>query len=252
MRRHGSPEKRDRSLLQREIEQQPDTFATLLEVGHQSVIQAAKAIRQFNPEWVVIAARGTSDNAARYAQYLLGAHNQLGVGLTVPSLFTLYEKPPRLDRALTIGISQSGQSPDIVSVITEARRQGGATLAAASESTIAIHAGQEHSVAATKTYSNQLMAIAMLSAALLDGRERWEELRRVPAFVDSALGLNGELEVSAPFVDASKLLILGRDYNYSTAFEIALKIKETSYALAEAKGLDPDAPRGLSKVTLTH
>jgi glucosamine--fructose-6-phosphate aminotransferase (isomerizing) len=90
----GSPGNRQPSQLQREIEEQPDALATLLEVGHQSVIQAANAIRQFNPEWVVIAARGTSDNAARYAHYFFGAHNQLGVGLAVPSLFTLYEKPP--------------------------------------------------------------------------------------------------------------------------------------------------------------
>jgi len=239
----GSLGKRQSSQLQREIEEQPDALATLLEMGRESVIQAAKAIRRFNPEWVVIAARGTSDNAARYAQYLFGAHNQLGVGLAVPSLFTLYEKPPRLDRALTIGISQSGQSPDIVSVIAEARRQGGATLcitndpesplAAASQSTVAIQAGEERSIAATKTYSNQLMAIAMLSAALLDEEERWEELQQVPVAVGSALGMNRGLEVSAPFVNASKFLILGRGYNYATAFEIALKIKETSYVLAE-------------------
>ena len=239
----GSPPKRQPSQLRREIEQQPDALATLLAVGRQAVEEAAEAIRRFNPEFVVIAARGTSDNAARYAQYLFGAHNRLAVGLAVPSLFTLYGSPPRLDRALTIGISQSGQSPDIVSVVAEAGRQGGATLcitndpesplAAASQSTIAINAGEERSIAATKTYSNQLMAIAMLSTALLNDEERWRELRQVPVAVSEALRMNMGLEVSAPFVDASRFLILGRGYNYATAFEIALKIKETSYVLAE-------------------
>ena len=238
-----SHQKARASQLQREIEEQPEALATLLQQGRDAVEDAAVAIRKFDPEWVVIAARGTSDNAARYAQYLLGAHNQLGVGLAVPSLFTLYQRPPRLGRALTIGISQSGQSPDIVSVIEEARRQGGATLcitndrtsplASASEACIAIAAGEERSVAATKTYTNQLLAVAMLSTALAQDEEGWTELERIPAAVGEALRMNRDLDIPPPFVEAPKFLILGRGYNYSTAFEIALKIKETSYVFAE-------------------
>lgn len=231
------------SQFEREINEQPEMLATLLRDGRGATHDAADLIRSFNPEWAVIAARGTSDNAARYAQYLFGAHNQLGVGLAIPSLFTLYKKPPRLERALTIGISQSGQSPDVVSVVEEARRQGGVTLsitndetsplAAASECVIPIAAGEELSVAATKTYTSELLALAMLSAALSSDDKRWDELEQLSNSVRQALRMNAEANVVSSFAEASNFVILGRGYNYSTAFEIALKIKETSYVLAE-------------------
>ena len=166
----------DKSHFQREIEEQPVVFERLLSEGRKSVDEAAAAIRSFSPEWVLIAARGSSDNAARYGQYLLGAHNRLGVGLAVPSLLTLYGAAPKMDRALVIGISQSGQSPDIVGVLEEGRRQGALTLALtndpssplarASSVTIPLLAGEEKAVAATKTYTAELFALAMLSAAL--------------------------------------------------------------------------------------
>jgi glucosamine--fructose-6-phosphate aminotransferase (isomerizing) len=182
---------------------------------------AAARIRAFDPEWVVIAARGTSDNAARYAQYLLGAHNGLGVALAVPSLFTLYGTPPRLGRALTIGISQSGQSPDVVSVLAEARRQGGCTLAitndaasplaAAAETSLLLSTGAEHSVAATKTYTNQLLMIAMLSAALDEDPANAAALEQIPGAVQVALaGCGGLVEAALDYTNASRFVVLGR------------------------------------------
>ena len=126
--------------------------------------------------YVVIAARGTSDNAARYAQYVFGAQNRLTVALATPSLYSIYLRPPRLDGALVIGISQSGQSPDMVSVLQEARRQGAPTVAvtnepqspltAAADHVIELHAGHERSVAATKTYTAQLAALGLLSLSM--------------------------------------------------------------------------------------
>ncbi len=116
----GAPE----SFFLREIAEQPRVFARLLEEGAAAVESAARAVRASQPTWALIAARGSSDNAARYGQYLLGARNGLGVGLAVPSLFTLYQALPRLERALVIGISQSGQSPDIVSVHRRGRSSG--------------------------------------------------------------------------------------------------------------------------------
>jgi len=232
------------SQLLQEIDEQPGALAALLAERRDQVRAAAAQIRAFDPEWVVIAARGTSDNAARYAQYLLGAHNRLGVALAVPSLFTLYGTPPRLGRALTIGISQSGQSPDVVSVLEEARRQGGATLAitndpasplaAAADTCLLLSAGTERSIAATKTYTNQLLLIAMLSAALEGDDERLAALETVPAAVDAALSAcRGLDEIALHFMNAMRFVVLGRGFNYCTAFEIALKMKETSYVLAE-------------------
>src|SRR5450432_32196 len=233
-----------RNQFEREILEQPRVLRELLNKGRGAAEEAAIAIKKFGPHWVLIAARGSSDNAARYAQYLLGAHNRLGVALAVPSLFTLYDSPPELSRALTIGISQSGQSPDIVSVLAETRAQGGATLAVTNEPssplsqtsdhTLPLLAGQEKAVAATKTYTTELFALAMLSAALEGNPERWAALERVPGWVDEVIEKNSDLTAQAArFHGAQKLVVLGRGFNYSTAFEIALKLKETSYLVAE-------------------
>jgi len=229
------------SQLYREIHEQPNSLTRLMRDGWNQVQIAADQIRRFAPDWCVIAARGTSDNAARYAKYLFGAHNQMGVGLAVPSLFTLYDAPPRLERALTIGISQSGQSPDVVSVLAEARRQGGFTLAITNDpsSPLAQVADvtlqlftEERSIAATKTYTNQLLAIAMLSAALAGDKERIKELRHIPAAVDHAL-MTMPARSADNFREDRRFVVASRGFNYCTAFEIALKMKETSYVLAE-------------------
>lgn len=232
------------SQLEREISEQPDALRRQLAEGRREAEKIAAAVRAYDPRWVLIAARGSSDNAARYAQYLLGAHDRLGVALAVPSLFTLYAAPPALKNALVVGISQSGQSPDIVSVIDEARRQGALTLtitndpasplAAAGAHCLPLSAGVERAIAATKTYTCELMALAMLSAALEDRAEHWQELEAVPDQVEQALALNRDLGAAASrFARARGLFVLARGFNYATAFEIALKIKETSYSIAE-------------------
>jgi glucosamine--fructose-6-phosphate aminotransferase (isomerizing) len=234
-----------RNQFEREILEQPEVLRRLLVKARPLVEEAAARIRSFSPDWVLIAARGSSDNAARYAQYLLGAHNGLGVALAVPSLFTRYEAPPKLGRALAIGVSQSGQSPDIVSVLAEARRQNAATIAVtndpnsplstAAEHTISLFAGTEYAVAATKTYTAELLALAMLSVALEGNLERWRTLERVPEWVSEVLAKNADLNAHAEaFQSARKWVVLGRGFNYSTACELALKIKETSYSVAEA------------------
>ncbi len=233
-----------RNQFEHEILEQPLVLRELFEKGRAAAEEAAIAIKKFEPDWVLIAARGSSDNAARYAQYLLGAHNRLGVALAVPSLFTLYDSPPNLSRALTIGISQSGQSPDIVSVLAETRAQGGAALAVTNEPgsplsrnadhTLPLWAGLEKAVAATKTYTTELFALAMLSAALEGNPDRWAALQRVPAWVEQVIETSSDLtRQAARFHGAQKLVVLGRGFNYSTAFEIALKLKETSYLVAE-------------------
>ncbi len=118
-----------KTFLFQEIHQQPDVLADVLRQEQFRIQELAEEITAREILHVVIAARGTSDNAGRYAQYLLGSMNQLPVGLATPSLFSIYGKPPRLNRALVLGISQSGRSPDIVSVLAEARRQGALTAA---------------------------------------------------------------------------------------------------------------------------
>jgi glucosamine--fructose-6-phosphate aminotransferase (isomerizing) len=193
----------------------------------------------------VLAARGSSDNAARYAQYVFGAHNRLTVTLATPSLFTRYKAPPRMTDALVVGISQSGQSPDLVAVVEEGRRQGCPTLAitnvaasplaSVAEHTILLRAGQECSIAATKTYTAQLTALAMLSSAMASMAAWRRELERVPEFVAAALGVGDEVVQAAAetLKSAGHGVVLGRGYNFATAFEIALKAKELAYVAVE-------------------
>jgi glucosamine--fructose-6-phosphate aminotransferase (isomerizing) len=232
------------SQVEQEIHEQPEALARLLEEGRAAAEEVAARVRGFSPRFVVIAARGSSDNTARYAQYLFGAHNRLSVSLATPSLFTYYEAAPSLAGALVVGVSQSGQSPDVVAVVESGRRQGaltlaitnrpGSPLALAAESTLPLLAGEERAVAATKTYTSQLCALAMLSAAL-EGREsRWTELTGVPGLVRAAIGLNSSVEDRASrYRYAEQFVVVGRGFNYATAFEVALKMKETSYVLAE-------------------
>ena len=204
----------------------------------------AKRIRDFDPQWTVIAARGTSDNAARFGQYLFGAHNGLSVGLAMPSLHTLYNSPPNLEKALTIGISQSGRSPDVIAVVETARRQGGLTLAITNspnsplaetaDLVLPLLAGQEFAVAATKTYTNELLALAILSVALDPREDRLTALRELPHWILQALSMNPHLaQMAEHFRQNERFAVLGRGFNYCTAFELALKMKETSYVLAD-------------------
>lgn len=231
-------------MLELEIREQPQVLARLLAEGRTLAEEFAARIRAVAPRYVVIAARGSSDNAARYAQYLFGAQNRLTVALATPSLFTLYRQPPSLDGALVIGISQSGQSPDIVAVLQEAQRQQALTLAItndpasplaqAAELVFPLLAGEERAIAATKSYTAQLLALALLSTALHPTPERWRELERVPGAVAQALELAAAVQAgAATFRAEQRLVVIGRGFNYATAFEIALKIEELSAVVAE-------------------
>ena len=214
----------EESFLYREIHQQPAALARLLGNEAGAVQQLAAAMRARQIDYVVIAGRGTSDNAGRYAQYLLGAHNQLMVALATPSLFSIYQQPPRFGNALVIGISQSGKSPDIVSVIAEARRQGA----------IALHAGDERSIAATKTYTTELAAIAALSVALSERERDRQALLDMPEAVTETLRLSPAIgQITERYRYMRDCVVIGRGFNYATAFELALKMKELTYTIAE-------------------
>jgi glucosamine--fructose-6-phosphate aminotransferase (isomerizing) len=233
------------SVLRSEIAEQPEVLERLLREGAGEVAAIAASLAGRNVRHVVMAARGSSDNAARYAQYLFGSHNRLSVTLATPSLFTRYMTPPNLDGALVVGISQSGQSPDLVAVVEEGRKQGcptlaitnvvGSPLSATSDHTIFLRAGQEHSIAATKTYTAQLMALAMLSSAMASDRAWQRDLDRVPGFVAEALrGADAAVDTAAAALQsAGHGVVIGRGFNFATAFEVALKAKELAYVAVE-------------------
>lgn len=234
----------EQSHLFSEIHEQPQVLSRLLEAEDEPIQKLASAIRTRAISYVVIAARGTSDNAGRYAQYLLGAVNGLVVGLATPSLFTIYQQPPRFGNALVLGISQSGKSPDIVAVLAEARRQGTLTaaitnaadsdLAQEADHTINLQAGVERSIAASKTYTSELAAIALLSAHLKHDQGMLEVLRQVPQVVATTLSMNSEVSrIAQRYRYMRDCVVVGRGYNYATAFELALKLKELTYTIAE-------------------
>ncbi|HVO41580.1 MAG TPA: SIS domain-containing protein [Aggregatilineales bacterium] len=228
------------SYLQDEITEQPASLRRLLTEGAPIVRRIVDAIRNFDPGFVMLVARGSSDNAARYGQYLLGIQARLPVALATPSIHTLYDTSPRLNKALVLGISQSGHSEDIRRVLTDARAQGaltvsmtndvGSPMAHEAEYHLPLFAGPELSVAATKSYTAQLTALAMLVAGLVDRAELHDMLNRLPAWMDQTLRLS---EPIAAWAERYRYMVqfasIGRGYNYCTAFEISLKIKELCY-----------------------
>jgi glucosamine--fructose-6-phosphate aminotransferase (isomerizing) len=231
--------------LHDEIAEQPDVAARFLAAQAGPVDAIAESLRARPVRRVVIAARGTSDHAALYAQYVLGIRHRLSVGLGTPSIVSLYGVAPDLADALVIGISQSGASPDIVAVIAAARAQGAPTvaitnepdsaLAAAADRTIALGAGPELAVAATKTYTTELLAIALLSAALTDDPADRAALAAIPDALSRALALEPEIErIAHEQAGAARVLIIARGYEYATAREWALKLKELSRVFADA------------------
>lgn len=220
-----------------EITEQPEVIGRLLEFGRPALPEIAEMAGGCTH--VIVAARGTSDNAARYAQYLWGAHNRLPVGLTTPSLFGPLDSPPALDGALVVGISQSGQSPDLVAVLSEARRQGrpalvltnevDSPLAATADVVIDLCAGPERAIAATKSYTAQLAAVAMVSRALAGSEE--PELEALPEHLETAL--SAPPPVVEELTDADRCAVVGRGFHLATAFEWALKLQELTYLLAQ-------------------
>jgi glutamine---fructose-6-phosphate transaminase (isomerizing) len=233
------------SVLLGEIAEQPAVLDRLLREGSPEIEAIGAALRARQIHHVVIAARGSSDNAARYAQYVFGAYNGLTVTLATPSLYTRYGAPPRMDNALVIGVSQSGESPDLVAVVEEGRRQkcptlaitnvAGSPLTAVADHTIVLRAGRERSIAATKTYTAQLFALAMLSAAMGDDEARRRQLRNVPQGVAVAAATDEAAIIHAALAlkDAGHGVVIGRGFNYATAFEISLKAKELAYVAVE-------------------
>jgi glutamine---fructose-6-phosphate transaminase (isomerizing) len=226
-----------------EIHEQPQVIERLIDRERKTIADLARAIQASGVTHVVIAARGTSDNAGRYAQYLLGATG-LSVGLATPSLFSIYQQPPRIATALVLGISQSGKSPDIVAVLTEAKSQGALTavitnetqseLAGQGDIVIDLGAGAEKAVAATKTYTAELAAIAMLGASLAGNRDMLEALQAIPAAVAKTLEMEDLIGQIAPrYRYMERSVVIGRGYNYATAFELALKMKELTYSIVE-------------------
>jgi glutamine---fructose-6-phosphate transaminase (isomerizing) len=230
------------TFLDTELREQPEALARLLDRQHAHALEIAELFRRNDVQYIVIVSRGSSSNAALYGQYLLGRAHRVPVGFATPSLYTLYEQPPKLAGALVIGISQSGESPDVRAVVDEARRQGRPTiaitndadspLAKSAEAVLPLEAGEERSVAATKTYVNSLGALALLFTASTRDAQAFSELRAMPERVAAQLDRSfADVESLEPLGGGT---VIARGVNFGTSHEIALKMRELSGLLFEA------------------
>lgn len=226
-----------------EIQEQPAALRRTLSNTREPVRQVSQEVQQRDVDLVILAARGTSDHAALYAQYLFQYLNGIPVALATPSLHTLYGTSLKLGRALVIGISQSGESSDIVEVVARAREAGaltvgitnqeGSQLAITAQYPLLCYAGIERSVAATKTYTTTCAVLALLAAFLPGGEPLRDGLEQIPDLVTAALKSEEVIaRVAERYVYARDCVVLGRVFQYSTAREMALKLEESCYVVA--------------------
>lgn len=224
-----------------EIEEQPAVLERIIENESQKIMRIGDFLRARDVSVIILVARGSSDNAAVYGRYLLEVTTGIPVSLAAPSIFTLYNAKMRLNRAVVIGVSQSGEGEDINLVLDSAKGGGAFTIGITNEDRssmvglvdepILIQAGKERSVAATKTYTGQMMSFLMLANALGDKRLAFNS---IPAAVKKALELKVSLEeVAQRYVFMENCVVVGRGMNYGNSFELALKLMETCYVVAE-------------------
>jgi glutamine---fructose-6-phosphate transaminase (isomerizing) len=228
--------------MNEEIREQPEVLGRVLDEGWTPVLSAARALRGRGFRSVMLVARGTSDNAAYYAKYLFEVILGVPAALASPSVFTLYESRIKLDDVLVIGLSQSGESKDVLETVRRSRELGASTLsitndedsplAQAAEFHFFLRAGREESVAATKTYTAELLLSYLLVAALNGEEAPGEDARKLPDAAREVLGSGWEGTDRYRYAD--HLLVASRGYNLATAQEAALKLMETSYVVAQS------------------
>lgn len=231
------------SLLSAEIASQPLVLARLRDAEGPRLARLGARLAERSPRGLLIAARGSSDHAAVYAQYLFGMRVRLPVALAAPSLFTVYDAAPRLDGWVVLAISQSGASPDVVSVVEEARRQGvpsvaltddsSSDLARAAGDVVPLCVGGERSVAATATFTASLFALAHLAVGW-SGVAEPRALAEVPERARAALlGRERAAEVAGQLALSDLAYVIGRGFGFAVALEWALKLKEVAGLPAE-------------------
>jgi glucosamine--fructose-6-phosphate aminotransferase (isomerizing) len=232
----------DGSKMLKEIREQQEVLGRVLDEGWGEVSAAARELRSRGFRSAMLAARGTSDNAAHYAKYLFEVILGIPTALASPSTFTLYESEMKLDDLLVIGISQSGESKDVLETVRRSGELGASTLsvtndegssmAAAAEFHFSLRAGEEKSVAATKSYTAELLILYLLVRALNGEEEPGAEVGRLPEAAREVL--EASWKGTERYRYADHLVVTSRGYNLATAKEAALKLMETTYVFAEA------------------
>ena len=234
------------SVLHNEIHEQPAALRRALSEGRAAAQGLVDAARQRDVRYLVLAARGTSDHAATYAQYLFQIVCGKPVALAAPSVHTLFEAKVDYRDALVIGISQSGAGDDINAVLADAREAGALTaavtntadsaLAGIAEHVLLCNAGVEKAVAATKTYTTTLALLALVGGLWGEHAELLENLDRIDETADRTLtGTEGQVvPLASTLLHAERILSVARGLHLCTATEAALKIAETTYTATQS------------------
>ncbi|HVT92304.1 MAG TPA: SIS domain-containing protein [Bryobacteraceae bacterium] len=231
------------SKMLEEIRQQPEALERTLKGSLRLAEKLRRQMEKKRPRMILLSARGTSDNAALFGRYLLEIATGIPVSLAAPSVFTLYGASLKLEDVLVVAVSQSGESTDTNLVLERAREQGsltigitneaGSSLRKLAEHTFLVRAGRERSVAATKTYTGQLLMMYLLAYAL-GGPVDLNDLARLPEWANKALELEPEIAARAErYRFMEQAVVVGRGLAYANAFEFALKLMETCYIIAE-------------------
>lgn len=231
--------------MEKEIQESPRVLRKFLTRQWIALTKAAEAVQSRKPRFVILAARGTSDNAGTYARYLIEKEWGIPVSLAAPSVMTLYGGKVDYRDSLVLGVSQSGEGPDVCQIIQDARKQGALTigvtnnaksrLAKEAEFTLDLLSGPEKSVAATKTYTSELLALYALVQCVTKGRKVRHELSVIPRLVEEGCRLSRAVwDSSYRFLHLSSCVVVGRGFHYGLAQEAALKLKECAQVMAHA------------------
>ena len=231
------------TLMAKEAAQSPDVINHQLNMNQTLMSNLAKQINRFNPQFVYIVGRGSSDHAGVFAKYLIEIELGIPVSSSAPSVQSIYKRNVKLNYALVLVISQSGGSPDIIAQAKAAKAAGALTLALVNtpnsplhnivDAEIPLHAGPELAVAATKSYLATLSALLHLVACWKNDPALLAGLNRVPFFMRGAIAAKPCLQQSF-FADLKHCVVLGRGFGYAISREIALKLKEVLSVHAEA------------------
>lgn len=231
------------SRMYREAEQAPTVVREQLETNAERMARIGAVLREMKPRAVVTCARGSSDNAATFAKYLIESRAKVLTSSAAPSLSSLYEAQPDLHGVVCLAISQSGKSPDLLASV-EAAKRGGALvialcnwidspLAGLADHLVPLCAGVEMSVAATKSYIASLSAVLHLVASWTEDQSLLDALLRSPAQLEQAWALDWGDAVPV-LQEATNLYVVGRGFGFGVTQEVALKLKETCGLHAEA------------------
>jgi len=226
-----------------EITEQPKALAKTISEERNKLASLGKLLKSRDINLIVLVARGSSDNASLFGRYLLEITTGIPVSLSAPSVHTVYNAKLKLDHALVVGVSQSGEGEDINRVLENARSTGAFTVGITNEpnssmtklvdETLLTHGGRERSVAATKTFTGQMLLFYMLACELASRKPAFD-YEVIPDFVERALEQKPAiLELVQRYVFMENCVIVGRGLAYANAYELALKLMETCYVVAE-------------------